>query len=174
MAPYALLLGALFEEGRVRWRQGRTTAAVPGLVLPLLLATSHIGQSSLLRSYTEWEHASVVAGRFLERFDRVLAGSRPGEVRVLDGLPLRSRQPGPKPRIHSTWIFSDYSLQAYAELRAPQRRVEVLPLPRTGPEGARTDFVRIYVTPGRLVSTGPRQPARAFERPGSEGERAGR
>jgi hypothetical protein len=173
VAPYALLLGALLEEGRVRWREGRSAVAVPALVFPLLLAASHIGQSSLLRSYPEWEHASVVAGRFLERFDRVLAGTRPGEVRVLDGLPLRSRQPGPKPRIHSTWIFSDYSLQAYAELRAPERRVEVLALPRTGPQGVRTDTARIYVTPSRLLATNPR-PTKAFEDPGSEGKRAGR
>ena len=163
VAPYAVLLGALLEEVRVRWQQGHTAAAAAFLALPLWLAASHLATSPLLRSYTEWDQASHVAARFLERFDRALASSRPGDVRILDGLPLRGRRPGIRPRIHSTWIFSDYSLQAYAEL-VDRRRVEVLPLPRTGPEAAPRDAIRVYVTPGRLVA---RESGSA---PGLEGE----
>jgi len=135
VAGWALLVAA--TAGRVvRFARGGGTApAIGGVVMLGLLALQAVQQarfSPLFFERGESQAASEIARAFLDearsRIERADDGS------VVAGPRLPRRVPPRDPlRVSGTMIFADYSVQAWADLSFPDRRVRVVFAPGTTP-----------------------------------------
>ena len=141
---FAALLGGLVRatltaDVRPRCRPFCAAAAV-GLGT---VALWQAGSAPLLRGSGEWERASQVAEEFLTELDARIAGSVPGQAIDAPPLPMWAQPRPGAPGVEGAAILSDYSVQAWADLVHPARRVRVLGIEGgllpLGPEGAAPD-----------------------------------
>jgi hypothetical protein len=146
VAPYALALGLCADRGLSALRRERAREAWLPLAVAVVLAGSHCATSMLLRPYTNLFDAGKLVEQTYAQFDRVLA-REPG--RVLEFNPwvwmLEPHSDGSE--VKGLYLYWDYTMQAYAELTAPDKTVEL----RVHPSGAwpaHPNVLRIVLVPG--------------------------
>lgn len=128
VAGWALLCGALSERV-VRFARGNGILSyVTALAMILLLSLPVVWQvrfSPLVFHYGEGERATAASSTFLEEARAQIDSAPDGSV--VEGPPLPRRVPPADPlRALGTTILLDYSVQAWADLTLPERRVRVL------------------------------------------------
>ena len=155
LAPYSLLLGFLAQRGIQALKLREAWIGVPALFVPLALLASHLAFSPLLRAYPELTGASEYAAGLLGRLANAIDRTEPGERVVIDRFETFYRRSGDRSGVRHLWIFSDYSLQAYAEMVARAKPVRV----RVSPGGAlpapALDVVDVILMPSRFSSSPP-------------------
>jgi len=75
--------------------------------------------------YAEWERASQVAHDFEAELAERIEASSPGDIVDAPPLPMWAAPRLGVPGVEGAAILSDYSVQAWAELRFPDRKVRV-------------------------------------------------
>lgn len=102
-----------------------------GLCVAAALVLSGVGlwQASFapfFRNYGEWQRASEVGQEFLVELDRRIEAGRAGQVIDAPPLPMWAHPREGIPGVEGAAVFSDYSVQAWADLVHPDRRIRVL------------------------------------------------
>ncbi len=118
-------------EGYGRWsrerRIGLRAAGAAGLALVVLLALQAYWRwSPIVRSYDVWRQATIEDARLLERFEQTLEQTPNGSVTRLPAELKKIVATGDASMFQGVVLQAHYSLQAWAELRLPERRVRVL------------------------------------------------
>jgi hypothetical protein len=136
VAGWALLCGAVSDR-LIRFARplGVVSALASGAMI-VLLALPVVWQarySPLIYHYGEGERATEAAGAFLDASRALLDEATEGGVVVAPPFPRRVPPVDPL-RTFGTMIFSDYSVQAWADLTFPGRRVRVVHGPTATPE----------------------------------------
>ena len=103
----------------------------------------------ILHRYPEWRQATVVSENFLGRL-RVLLHQAPDGA-ILEGPPLPTwvrpaRGAERTPRVFGAAIFSTYSIEAWARMQFPQRRILVRSAPTLEGAQACPDEVLLVFT----------------------------
>jgi len=149
------LVAWLVHIARLRDERGlvRASCALAALLL-VAVAGWQASFSPFFRHYGEWGRATGVAAGFLDELDERIRESSAGSVIEAPALPMWALPREGVPGVSGAAIFSDYSVQAWADLVHPDRRVRVLGLPEgilpPGPDTA---------APGeRVVRISRRQP----------------
>ena len=148
LAGWVVLAGSM-AEGMIRttresdrWRRW---GAVAGLIFLLGLLGGQVRYSPVVHRYEEWERASEASREFLADLEHRIEVAKDGAVLAVSDLPMRVQVPADRPAVRAASILTDYSVQAWADLTFPQRRVRV----RTGervPEVASPGEVLIVLT----------------------------
>jgi hypothetical protein len=125
LAPYGLLLGFLAQRGIQALELRDLRIGLPAFFLPLALVASHFAFSPLLRSYPELTGASEYATGVLERLESAVADAEPGERVVIDRFASFYGRRKDGSGVRNLGMFRTHSLQAYAELVAPDKPVLV-------------------------------------------------
>jgi hypothetical protein len=157
---WAIALAALFAAllRNVRGADGESAkarAAAAG-ALALLLGSSigHARLTPYFHRYGEWQRATAVADDFLQELSARIVRASPGDR--IDGPPL-PMWVAPRegiPHVRGAAVLSDYSVQAWAHLVHPDRRVRVLGVSEgvlpTGPPTAAAGEI-VVALPRRMV-----------------------
>jgi hypothetical protein len=129
LAGWALLTGALAERllslagGDARPLGWLATATLTLLVGLLVWQSSY---SPVFRHYDEWERATTAADTFLDRAQSLIEDAAPGSVVEAPPMPVWAAPKNDGPTVRGAAIFADYSIQAWAELVFPGRKVRVI------------------------------------------------
>jgi hypothetical protein len=94
--------------------------------------------SPFVVNYWEWPEASRRENEFFVALDEVLRSAKLGTRIEAPRLPRMPDSPGSnRPRVRIPAILADYSIQAWAELYAPARKIRVasVNLPKISPPG---------------------------------------
>ena len=128
MAGWALLTGAIVGRTLRFARAPGVRPRVAAAVMILTMAVPIVYQarySPLLFHYGEGEEATAAARSFLGEARALIDQAADGSV--VPGPHLPRRVPPRDPlRIFGTMIFLDYSVQAWADLTFPERRIRVI------------------------------------------------
>jgi hypothetical protein len=155
LAPYSLLLGFLAQRGIRALQLRELWIGVPALFVPLALLASHLAFSPLLRPYPELTGASEYAAGLLGRLASGIDRAEPSERVLIDRFEIFYRRSRDRSGVRHLWIFSDYSLQAYAEMVAPAKPVRVRVAPGGALPAPAPDVVDVILVPSRLSSSPP-------------------
>ena len=139
--------GNFFEQGATD-AVARYAAASAGILLVALLAWLAV-YSPVVHRYPEWRVASEVGESFLARVRTLLVQTPDG--RVVEGPPLPTwvrpaRGAEMEPRVFGAAIFSTYTIEAWARLEFPDRRILVHPAPTIQGAQAAADEVLLIFT----------------------------
>ena len=118
-------------EGYGRWLRARPlglrAAGAAGLVAIVLLAFQTDWRwSPVLRSYDVWRQATAEDARLLERFERTLERTEDGSLIRLPAKLKKIEAVGEASMFRGVVLQAHYSLQAWVELKHPERQVRVL------------------------------------------------
>jgi hypothetical protein len=137
VAGASILFGGIFERfvglarqsgTRVRWPAGATL-----LCLSLLLVW-HAWYSPLIHRYDEWSRATTVSAEFLDEAAHRIALSSSESVILAPPLPIWVRPAEGQATIFGAAVLNVYSVQAWADLTLPDRRVVVKRAPAQVPD----------------------------------------
>jgi hypothetical protein len=134
----AVLLSAALVEQAIRYAR---VASVTGKVLAVLMVGMLVAPwawqarySPLIYHYGEGEAATAAARSFFEQARARIEAAPDGSI--ADGPLLPRRVPPRDPlRVLGTTVLLDYSVQAWADLTLPERRVRVIFHPGGPPPG---------------------------------------
>jgi hypothetical protein len=96
-----------------------------GLALLVGLLVWQCSYSPVFRYYDEWTRATAASEAFLEDTRLRIAGAPPGTVVQAAPLPVWATPRPDGPAVRGAAILADYSVQAWADLVLPERRVRV-------------------------------------------------
>ena len=123
LPPWALLQGALaaraihfLDPARVRWG----SAALVALGAVLLL---ELGGQFAFDSLAEKRASASAAADLIQRFEAAVEAAEPGSVLELDATPPPGAAVRHGEATERPMTLPPYALEAYAELRWPERRV---------------------------------------------------
>jgi hypothetical protein len=151
VAPFALLFGWFMDEA-VRGVRGKGRAAVriPAAavcVLLLSLLAEEIRNAPPFERRTEWSEANAKTLRFLESLEKKIRGAPGGSTLEAADLPfLFPVRPGSP--IAYVAPLTDYSVQAWAELVFPERKIRAA-FPDSPPPPPAPDEVLVVVRRAR-------------------------
>lgn len=133
VAPAALLHGLIVRAAwnAIREPRGAAIKAAAALIIVIVvfLFGVNVKNTALFTHYPEWHEASGLTERFLDNLERQLDAAQPGAVIRAPELPLRMECSEGSPIRLVTGLF-DYTVQAWAELRFPDRHITVIPFMR--------------------------------------------
>jgi hypothetical protein len=151
VAAHAVLSGLLLGEAARRCAAAGPARARFGsaLIAAAILALGAVNARNAppFGFHPEWKDATRKTERFLDRLAGDLAAAPPGSTVEAADLPYLSR-PRPGSPIAIVASLADYSVQAWAELRFPGRRVRVA-FPDPPPPPPNPGETLVVVTPGR-------------------------
>jgi len=161
VAGFAFFLGTALEGSlRLLRAPGSVLARFPAAASGLLLAGLLVWQASyspLFHRYPEWKLADRLRNEVLQGVGAAIEQARPGSRLGPFELPAQVtawKQPGYREAmLYGASILRSYSVQAWAELRFPEKSVEVRaiepedPLPPPVPGRILVLFVERYVIP---------------------------
>jgi hypothetical protein len=147
-AGLAMGAGALAEWliSVVHHERGALRIAATGSIL--LLAASLIWQASyspLIYHYREWDRATTASDSFLEELRDSIRRSANGTLVEGPPLPTWVKPRGEYPEVQGAAILAGYSVEAWAELTFPERRIQVLTKPRAGGPRIPPDELRVVL-----------------------------
>ena len=123
LPAWALLQGALaaraihfLDPARVRWG----SAALVALAIVLLL---ELGGQFTFDSLAEKRASATAAADLIQRFEAAVEAAAPGSVLELDATPPPGAAVRHGEATERPMTLPPYALEAYAELRWPERRV---------------------------------------------------
>ena len=151
-APYVIVLGVLMQLGVRALGRGSLASALPILALPVILAANQVRFSPLVHVYERWFTATDRMNEFLARFDAEVETAPSGSAIILDQLPLLLPGPESGPGVQSAAMINTYTLQAYADLTVPERRVKAHRFESGDqPVAGAADELHVWVTPLRMT-----------------------
>jgi len=125
----ALLVGVLVERLARDLRSGaavRSLVAAAALVLLLGVLGWQARYSAAFCRYQEWERATSASRQFLDKLREGIALAEPPTLVIAPPLPMWAEPSKGRPHIRGgAPTLTDYSVQAWAELTFPDRRVRV-------------------------------------------------
>jgi hypothetical protein len=125
---FAMVVVRVYDRGRAARAaaSARAPAALAALALALL-AFSWLRQSALAGSLGAWRAASAHAVRYIDALDAALDGLPPDATILLVNVPLEidCRE---RICVGNTYVFEDYTLDAWRRLTRPQSRVRFVGL----------------------------------------------
>ena len=128
VAGSSILFGGIFERfvglARERGERVRWPAAATLVCLSLLLAW-HAWYSPLIHRYDEWQRATQVSAEFLDESARRIALSSNEPVILAPPIPIWVRPAEGQATIFGAAVLNVYSVQAWADLTLPDRRIVV-------------------------------------------------
>jgi hypothetical protein len=128
VVPFALLFGLLGAETWRSLRSARSTVGrMPAAVLAcllLLLLVGNVRHASAFYDHPEWRIMTERSEAFLNELKVQLAGLDEGEVTVETPLPFLAT-PVPGSPIFMATGLADYSVEAWAEMAFPAKRIRV-------------------------------------------------
>jgi hypothetical protein len=127
-AGFAVLVGVLADALLAAVRRGRLpvrTAAVPSLLLLLALIVWQGRYSPLACEYDDWDRATAASRTFLDQLGTRIARAEDGSIVEAPPIPTWAEPREDRPHIQGAAILAEYSVQAWAELTFPQRRIRV-------------------------------------------------
>jgi hypothetical protein len=130
----ALVVGAGVELLRLQWTRGGPLARASAVSAALFLAVFAVGQVRHSPLWTEddtWERATTASDEFFRRLSNRIERAAPGGVVNAPPLPVWVAPPERGPGVRGGAVLEAYSVQAWAELVHPGRRLRVV----MGPEG---------------------------------------
>ena len=135
VAGLAMLVGVVAEwlvAGLRERRLPRRLASGWTLLWLVGLVIWQARYSPLVCKYDEWTRGTVASQTFLEQLKRDIAAAPDGAIVRASPFPMWVRPRPDRPAILGAAVLTDYSIQAWAELIFPQRRIRV----RTAPQAA--------------------------------------
>jgi hypothetical protein len=155
VAGSALLVGALSQALMLLGSSDRPArgAAAAGLLCIALLIASLAAYSPLIRSYDQWRKASEVTERYLNELQGKIERAPTGTVVRMSRVPRRAG--GRRRGLVGVAGMAEYSVDAWAQLSFPERRIHVLPF--TSERPVEEDEVLVLLgqpRPGRADTQG--------------------
>jgi hypothetical protein len=142
----SLFLGAGVRLVLERWRRGdglsRGIAIACGLVL-MSFCFFQLRYSPLYHSYPEWILATEASEDFLDRLAERIEATEPGAPIKAPPLPMWYPPGDEGPAIRGAAILDVYSVQAWAELSYPERKLRVLVRPPQTPLGPQESAIQV-------------------------------
>lgn len=148
VAGLALVLGAgaeLLLRVASRGALGRTVAMCGG-VIAVSFCFIQVRYSPLLRNYPEWEQASVASEKFLASLQIGIEASSDGSGIGAPPIPVWYPPATEGPTIRGAAIMEAYSVQAWADLVFPERKITVVKGRAPSPPGS--DELIVQITRG--------------------------
>jgi hypothetical protein len=142
----SLSIGAVAQGAARRAAEHRRAAAFGAVATGLLLVLA-LRFTPLVHAYPEWPAVSRRSHEFLERVRAAVRDAAPGDVRSVSGIPLGIAAPLERVGVRSALGIAEYSVEAWAELTAPDRRVVVVRSDGRPTSRARPDAIVIETTP---------------------------
>jgi hypothetical protein len=127
-AGFALLVGVLADvlvTAVLRGRPPVRVAAAPTLLLLLALILWQARYSPLACEYDDWDRATAASRTFLDQLGTRIARAEDGSIVEAPPIPTWAEPRDDRPHIQGAAILAEYSVQAWAELTFPQRRIRV-------------------------------------------------
>ncbi len=151
VVPLSLLAGLIARETILRFagKSFRPASAIPlgATALILLLFAVNLRGAPLFRFHPEWHDLSLLTERFIEKANEAVATTPDGSTATLDGLPYGTiKRPG-SPIVIAAGL-ADYTVQAWAELVHPDRKIRVA-YGRSSPPPPAPDELLLVVRVGR-------------------------
>ncbi|MFC1573158.1 hypothetical protein ACFL6M_06120 [Candidatus Eisenbacteria bacterium] len=143
-----LLAHVLIRAVRFGREPARLIASLSLLIL-IVLGISQARYSPIVHNYDEWERGTRVGDNFLAEIKSAVESAPNGSVVQAPPVPTRLRPSRQGPRIWGVAILTDYSVQAWAELTMPNRRVRVSRGGSQSPTAA-PDEVVVLITQQRI------------------------
>jgi hypothetical protein len=127
VAGSALLVGASIQALMCLGRSDRPArgAAAASLFLIAFLIASLAAYSPLVRSYDQWRKVSEITERYLNELRAKIERAPAGTVVRMKRVPRRA-EGGPSGLVGVRGM-AEYSVDAWAQLSFPERRIQVLP-----------------------------------------------
>ena len=150
----AIALGLLAARSlEATWR-GRARLGAAGVLAALGFAGVPWGSLALSSRPAEVRAASDAACDLLARFERAVREAPDGSTVELDAAPPAGSAVREGDRTSRVVVLPDYALEAYAELRLPDRKVRVVTQGRHPSANAAPapDEVLVVLVPGELAS----------------------
>jgi len=148
-AASAMLVGALADGLVGAIRRGRLPTRIAATPTLLLLAGLVIWQgcySPLVNSYGEWHRATLASRSFLRELRCQIRSASDGSVLEAPPIPTQVQPNDDRPCIQGAHVLCAYSVQAWAELVFPRRRIRVLEAKDASGEEPHADEVLVVVT----------------------------
>jgi hypothetical protein len=142
----ALLVGSGVELLRLQWTRGGPLARASAVSAALLLACFALLQvrhSPLWTPDDTWERATAASDEFFRRLSNRIERAAPGGVVNAPPLPLWVAPPERGPGVRGGAVLEAYSVQAWAELVHPERRLRVEKGPAGPPPAADEVVIRL-------------------------------
>jgi hypothetical protein len=128
VAGFAILLGALagwLVDVIRRWQTSARILAVPTFLTLIGFVIWQGSYSPVLRPYDEWQRATAVSHFFLKNLESQIERASDGSVIVAPPIPIWAEPTKGDFQIRGAAILADYTIEAWAELTLPDRRVRV-------------------------------------------------
>jgi len=128
VAGMALLAGAAAEAALELLRASVTAVrggALAALVPVIALAGWHVGYCPFLQRYDEYERATAAGRAFLDQLRQRIGAAADGTKVWAPPLPAWTSPQPDRPTLVGVAILAGYSVQAWAELEFPGRRIRV-------------------------------------------------
>jgi hypothetical protein len=146
---WALLAGALAQALAAGMRASapplRAAAAVAFVALVGWIAWQ-AGSSPLLHRYDDWARASRASEEFRQELRARIERAADGSVVQAPPVPVLLRPRAEGPAVYGAAVLADYSIQAWADLVLPERRVRVAAA-RSAPAPASDEVVVVLGEP---------------------------
>jgi hypothetical protein len=140
VAGFAMLIGIVAEGLVATLRRGNLAQRISaGLTLALVIvwALGQFRYSPLLHEYDQWPRATRASNEFLAALEARIAGAPDGSIVTTPPVPTWMHQPDGPTRLYGVAVLHTHSIQAWAELTFPNRRVRVhadAAAPRAAPD----------------------------------------
>jgi len=134
VAGLAIFVAAITDGLVTALRRGRLPARVTATATLLLLwgiAGWQMRYSPLFQKYDEYDRATAASVEFLQKLRNRIDGAPDGSVILAPPMPTWVRPRSDGPTVFGVAILADYSVQAWAELIYPDRRIRVTTRPLT-------------------------------------------
>ncbi len=132
----ALLVGSGAQLLIVQWRRGgplARTSAVGAALLLLAFCGVQLRYTPVVHRYTEWARATAASDEFFEKLARRIERATPGASINAPPIPVWVPPAPEGPAVRGGAVLEAYSVQAWCELRFPDRRLRVLKAPPQTP-----------------------------------------
>lgn len=132
----SLFVGSGAQLLLVQWRRGGPLArasAVSAALLLLAFAALQVRYTPLAHRYTEWTRATAASDEFFEKLARRIERAAPGAPINAPPIPVWVPPAPQGPAVRGGAVLEGYSVQAWCELRFPERRLRVLKAPPRTP-----------------------------------------
>jgi hypothetical protein len=140
VAGFAMLVGVTADGLLTTLRRGqRAQRIAAGLTLAAATgwALGQFRYSPLLYHYDQWPRATRAGNEFLQSLQERIASTPDGSIVSTPPVPMWMKQPDGRTRLHGVAVLHVHSIQAWAELSFPHRKVRVhtdATAPRAGPD----------------------------------------
>lgn len=132
----SLLIGSGAQLLLLQWRRGGPlvrASAVGATLLLLAFCGFQLRYTPLVHRYTEWARATTASDEFFEKLARRIERAAPGASVNAPPIPVWVPPAPTGPAVRGGAVLEDYSVQAWCELRFPDRRLRVLKAPPRTP-----------------------------------------